>query len=38
VTRAGRETDGHFLTAGAHERLEARKRLLRTDGVSVTIA
>jgi hypothetical protein len=34
----GRETDGVFLSAGSHERAEAKKRLLQADGVSVTIA
>jgi len=34
----GRETDGVFLPAGSHDRAEAKKRLLRTDGGLVTIA
>jgi hypothetical protein len=34
----GRETDGVFLAAGSHERAEPKKRLLQTDGGSVTIA
>jgi hypothetical protein len=37
VTRE-RETDGVLLSAGSHERAEAKKRLLRTDGGLVTIA
>jgi hypothetical protein len=37
VTRASaRPTE--FLPAGSHERAEAKKRLLRTDGGPVTIA